>query len=417
MKPLNPPLKVLLCHTRYQLRGGEDEVFDAEARMLDERGHAVVQYVRHNDELGEMGKLEAAARTVWNPDAYADLRRLIRRERPDVMHCTNSFPLISPAALYAARAEGVPVVQALHNYRLLCPSALFLRDGAVCEDCLGKAVPWPAVRHRCYRGSRAATAAVAALAVGHKAAGTWRRAVDLYFTLTEFARRKFVAGGLPADRIVVKPNCVHPDPGPGAGRGGYAVFVARLSPEKGIDTVLAAWARLARPIRLKVIGDGPLAERVRGAAAADPRIEYLGRLPLADVLDVIGDAAALVMPSVWYETFGRTIIEAYAKGTPVIASRLGAMAELVEDGRTGVLFAPGDAAALAAAVDRLLADPEALARMRPACRRAFEAKYTAESNYRQLIAVYERAVALAARRAGPDRAAAPTRFPVPVLGG
>ncbi len=431
------PMKVLLCHTHYQQRGGEDEVFDAEARMLEENGHPVVRYVRHNDVLSDMGKLEAAARTVWNPGAYDDLRRLIRRERPDVMHSTNTFPLISPAALYAARAEGVPVVQALHNYRLLCPSALFLRDGAVCEDCLGKAVPWPAVRHRCYRGSRAATAAVAALSVTHRAAGTWRRAVDLYFTLTEFAKQKFVAGGLPPERVVVKPNCVHPDPGPGDGRGGYAVFVARLSPEKGLDTLLAAWAKLNRPMRLKVIGDGPLADRVRAAAAADPRIEYLGRLPLPEVLDVIGGAACLIMPSVWYETFGRTIIEAYAKGTPVLASRLGAMAELVDEGRTGFLFAPGDPDALAAAVARLLADPDALARMRPAARREFEAKYTAGTNYRQLIDIYERALERYQKRRSAstsrDRQGAvprvplpggrgslgtsPTRFSIPVIGG
>lgn len=415
---MRAPLKVLLCHTRYQQRGGEDEVFDAEARMLEEHGHAVVRYVRHNDVLTDMGKLEAAARTVWNPGTFADLRRLIRRERPDVMHVTNTFPLLSPAALYAARAEGVPVVQALHNYRLLCPSALFLRNGAVCEDCLGKAVPWPAVKHKCYRGSRAATAAVAALSVTHRAAGTWRRAVDLYFTLTEFAKRKFVAGGLPADRIAVKPNCVHPAPGPGDGRGGYAVFVARLSPEKGLDTLLAAWAKLPRPVRLKVVGDGPLAYRARAAAAADPRIEYLGRLPLPEVLDVIGGAACLVMPSVWYETFGLTIIEAYAKGTPVIASRLGAMAELVDEGRTGFLFAPGDPTDLAAAVERLLSDPDVLARMRPAARREFEAKYTAGTNYRRLIDIYERAAEVAARRrAGDDRPARFTRISMPVIGG
>jgi glycosyltransferase involved in cell wall biosynthesis len=403
-------VKVLLCHTRYQQRGGEDEVFDAEERMLRERGHPVVRFVRHNDVLSDMGKLEAAGRTVWNTQAHAELRKLIRRERPDVMHVTNTFPLLSPAVLHAARAERVPVVQALHNYRLLCPSALFLRDGAVCESCLGKAVPWPAVKHGCYRESRAATAAVAALSVAHRALGTWRTAVDLYFTLTEFAKRKFVEGGLPADRIAVKPNCVHPDPGPGDGRGGYAVFVARLSPEKGIDTLLAAWKRLARPITLKVIGDGPLAEQVRSAAAMDSRIEYLGRRPLPEVLDVVGGAACLVMPSVWYETFGRTIIEAYAKGTPVVASRLGAMAELVDEGRTGRLFTAGDATDLAAAVEEVLKDP---ARMRPACRAEFEAKYTADANYRQLIALYGRAVGNAARRPVRER----TRFPIPVLGG
>lgn len=392
-------MKVLLCHNYYQQRGGEDESFEAEARALAEFGNEVVRYTRHNDAVDAMGRLELAAKTLWNREVYADLRRLIRRERPAVMHCTNTFPLISPAAYAAARAEGVPVVQSLRNYRLLCPGALFLRDGKVCEDCLGKSVPWPGVRHACYRGSRAASTVVASLTTLHRGAGTWRRGVDLYFTLTEFARRKFVEGGLPAGRVVVKPNCVHPDPGPGDGRGGYAVFAGRLSAEKGIDTLLAAWERLARPVPLKVVGDGPLADRVRAAAAANSAVEYLGRRPLPELLDVIGGAACLVMPSVWYETFGRTIIEAYAKGTPVIASRLGAMAELVDEGRTGLLFTAGDAADLAAAVDRLLADPAAAARMRPAARREFEEKYTAASNYRQLMAIYDRARAVRAGRA------------------
>ena len=390
-------MKVLLCHNYYQQRGGEDESFEAEARALEEFGHEVVRYTRHNDAVADMGRLEVAVKTLWNKDSYADLRHLIRRERPAVMHCTNTFPLISPAVYTAARAEGVPVVQSLRNYRLLCPAALFLRDGKVCEDCLGKSVPWPAVRHACYRDSRAATTVVASLSVLHRGLGTWRRDVDLFFTLTEFARRKFVEGGLPPDRIAVKPNCVNPDPGPGDGRGGYAVFAGRLSPEKGIDTLLAAWPRLARPVPLKIVGDGPLADRVMEAAAANPNVEYLGRLPLPELLDVIGGAACLVMPSVWYETFGRTIIEAYAKGTPVIASRLGAMAELVDEGRTGLLFNAGDAADLAATVGRLLADPAALEKMRSAARREFEDKYTAAANYRQSMALYDRAIG--ARRA------------------
>lgn len=388
-------MKVLLCHNYYQQRGGEDESFEAEARALEEFGHEVVRYTRHNDAIDGMGRVEVAANTLWSKQTYAELRRLVRRERPAVMHCTNTFPLISPAAYSAARAEGVPVVQSLRNYRLLCPGALFLRDGKVCEDCLGKSVPWPGVRHGCYRDSRAASTVVASLTTLHRGLGTWRRDVTLYFTLTEFARRKFVEGGLPADRIVVKPNCVNPDPGPGTGRGGYAVFAGRLSPEKGIDTLLAAWQQLKRPVPLKVVGDGPLADRVKAAAAANPNVEYLGRRPLRELLDVIGEAACLVMPSVWYETFGRTIIEAYAKGTPAIASRLGAMAELVDEGRTGLLFAAGDAADLAAAVDRLMVDP---ARMRLAARREFEDKYTAASNYQQLMAIYARAATSVASR-------------------
>lgn len=384
-------MKILLCHNFYQQPGGEDQSFAAEARMLEAHGHDVVRFTRHNDSIDGMSRWDVAKRTLWSRQSYRELRDLIRRERPAVMHCTNTFPLISPAAYYAARAEGVPVVQSLRNYRLLCPNALLLRNGRVCEDCLGKAIPWPAVVHGCYRESRLASAVVALMVAGHRALRTWSRAVDLYFTLTEFARRKLVEGGLPANRLAVKPNFIDPDPGPGSGCGGYAVFVGRLSPEKGIETLLAAWQQDRSLPSLKVVGDGPLAGAVAAAAARDPRIEGLGHRPAQEVLEIVGQAGCLVMPSVWYETFGRTIIEAFARGTPVVASRIGALAELVDEGRTGLLFEPGDAADLAVRVRHLLADPATLARMRQQARQEYHQKYTAEINYRQLMALYERA--------------------------
>ncbi len=385
-------MKILLCHNYYQQRGGEDECFEEEARLLEARGHAVVRFTRHNGAVDAMGRGEVARKTLWNGESYASLKGLIRRERPAVLHCVNTFPLISPSAYYAARAEGVAVVQELHNYRLLCPNALLLRDGKVCEDCVGKGVPWPAVAHGCYRGSRAASAVVAGLLTAHRALRTWTRAVDVYTAPTEFTRRKLIAGGLPAGRIVVRPNCVDPDPGPGTGRGGHVVFAGRLSPEKGVDTLLAAWQRLPSPVRLKVFGDGPMADAVRLAAARDARIEWLGRRPLPEVLDAVGEAACLVLPSVTYETFGRTIVEGFAKGTPAVVSDRGAMAELVDPGRTGLRFRPGDADDLARSVRELLADPAALAAMRRAARAEYESKYTAESNYRALMDVYERAL-------------------------
>jgi len=227
----------------------------------------------------------------------------------------------------------------------------------------------------------------------HQRWDTWRRTVDAYFTLTEFARRKFIEAGLPADRIAVKPNFLAADPGVAEGGGGYAIFVGRLSAEKGLATLLAAWERLAGRMTLKIVGDGPLRAEVQAAALRTPGIEWLGYRPSGEVLDLIGGAAVLVMPSIWYETFGRTIIEAFAKGTPVIASRLGAMAELVDAGRTGLLFEPGSAADLAACVDRLLADPEQCERLRLEARREYEARYTAAANYRQLMAVYQAAAA------------------------
>jgi glycosyltransferase involved in cell wall biosynthesis len=339
-----------------------------------------------------MGRLEVAVDTLWNRRTYGEVRSLLRRQRPEVMHCTNTFPLISPAVYYAARAEGVPVVQSLRNYRLLCANGYLLRDNRVCEDCVSKALPWPAVVHRCYRQSRVASVVVASMLVLHRALRTWNRTVARYFALTEFSRQRFVDAGMPADRIAVKPNFVDPDPGPGAGGGGYAVFVGRLSPEKGIETLLSAWRLLSGRMKLKIIGDGPLAPLVREAAARAPEIEWLGYRKPEEILAVLGDATCLVMPSIWYETFGRTIIEAYAKGTPVVASRLGAMAELVDDGRTGMLFEAGSGQDLASRVAHMLDDADRLAKMRVEARRAFEKKYTGEANYRALMNIYRDAV-------------------------
>ena len=203
------------------------------------------------------------------------------------------------------------------------------------------------------------------------------------------------------EQIVVKPNFVHPDPGPGTGRGGYAVFVGRLSPEKGVATLLAAWEHLSQELPLKIIGDGPLAEQVEAAARRHPGIQWLGRQPFEKTVSMIGEAVLLVMPSVWYETFGRTIVEAFARGTPVVASRLGAMAELVESGRTGVHFQPGDPNDLTRKVRHLLAQPALLAEMRRAARQEFEAKYTAAHNYEALLAIYNQA--LARHRSRSDR--------------
>jgi glycosyltransferase involved in cell wall biosynthesis len=392
-------MKVLLCHTYYTQRGGEDCSFDEERELLRAHGHRVIEYVRRNDELAQLSPLLAAGATLWNRRAARDVARLIEADRPDVLHATNTFPLISPAVCHAASRRGVAVVQALRNYRLLCANSYLLRDGRPCEDCVGRSLPLAAIRHRCYRGSAAASAVVAGMQVLHRKLGLWQSKVDAFFTLTHFARRKFIEAGLPASRIHVKHNSVSPDPGVGRGDGGYAVFVGRLSPEKGVHTLLEAWRQDPSLPPLKVAGDGPLAAEVRAATAADDRISWLGHLSTSDANQLIGAATVLIMPSLWYETFGRTIAEAFAAGTPVIASNLGAMAELVADGKTGYLFEPGSAASLAATIRQLLARPRADQEgMRASARQAFDRSFTPEQNYSRLIDIYELALAHAESR-------------------
>ncbi len=382
------PATIVVVHNFYQQAGGEDQVFADETSLLESHGHTVIRHTVHNDAVDQTSRLSLAARTIWNCDAHAELHDVVRKSQAAIIHFHNTFPLLSPAVYDAARSAGAAVVQTLHNYRLMCPSAIFFRDNHICEDCLGKAVPWPAVIHKCYRGSAAASAVAATMLTVHRARGTYKHDIDAYIALTEFARGKFVEAGLPPEKIIVKPNFVSPDPGAGSGGGAYALFVGRLSESKGIATLLAAWKKIKPDIKLKILGDGELAEPVRDAAAVDPRIEYLGRRPLAEVYEIMGNAAALIFPSVWYEGLPKTIIESFAKGTPVIASNLGSIAELITEGQTGSLFTAGDSAALAATVSGTFADQSRLHEMRIMARAKYESRYTAEQNYRTLMHIY-----------------------------
>jgi glycosyltransferase involved in cell wall biosynthesis len=384
-------MNILVAHNFYKLAGGEDQCVAAETAMLRARGHNVTLYCLSNEATDGMGRLELAGRTIWSRPAFLEMRRLIGLHRPRVVHFHNTLPLISPAAYYAAHAEGVPVVQTLHNFRLLCVNSLLFRDGRPCEDCLGKS-PWRGVAHKCYRDSRAASTAVAAMIAAHRLAGTWRNAVDAYIALSEFSRRKFIEGGLPESKIALKPNFVYPEPGPSAGNGGYAVYVGRLSAEKGVETLLAAWRLLGKRVPLKIAGDGPLAPPVLDATAHNEAIDWLQNVPHEKVYDLIGAAAFLILPSQCYEgALPRVVIEAFAKGTPVVVSRHGAMAETIEDGRNGMGFDPGNPQDLADKVRCLVSDPCALKRMRLAARETFDRNFTAEVNHELLMAIYARA--------------------------
>lgn len=381
-------MRILSVHNAYQIRGGEDVSTAAEQSLLRRYGNTVDVYEENNDKLEQFSAAQLALRTLWSQESYQIVRAKLQAYHYDVVHVQNFFPLISPSVYYAAKAEGVPVVQTLRNYRLICPNALFFRDGGVCEDCMGKAIPYPGITHSCYRQDRAATAAVTAMVSGHRLLKTWQNQVDRYITLTQFACNKMIEGGLPADKIVIKPNFVDPEPKVGTGKGGYALYVGRLQVEKGIDTLLGAWEQLDQPIPLKIVGDGPLSTLVTAAAQRQPHIEWLGHRPMAEVHQLMGEAKFLVFPSKWYETFGRVAVEAFATGTPVVAAKIGAIAEVVEDGRTGLHFQPGDSADLKRAVLSLVNSSD-IDNMRRAARTEFETKYTAHRNYLQLLRIYQ----------------------------
>jgi glycosyltransferase involved in cell wall biosynthesis len=384
-------MRVLLVHNYYQQPGGEDAVFAAEAGLLRSHLQEVVEYAEDNRRIA--GRPGLAARVFWSRAARRGIYRRLIETRPALAHFHNTFPLVSPSGYYACRRAGVPVVQTLHNYRLLCPAATLFREGRVCQECLGKRVAWPGVLHSCYRGSRAQTAAVAGMLALHWALGTWENEVEVFIALNEFCRKKFVEGGLPAAKIQVKPHFVHPDPGEREGPGEYALYAGRLSEEKGIRTLLNAWQGL-RGLPLVLIGDGPLREEV--GSAVGPWLRATGWLAPQEVLRLMKGARFLVFPSLWPEPFGRVIIEAFACGLPVLAAPGGAVGELVADGRTGLHYRSGEPEDLGEKAAWLWGHPREARAMGREARREFEQKYAAEANYRRLLEIYGIALARAA---------------------
>ncbi len=380
-----------MLNNKYLFRGGEEIVFEAEVDLLWSHGCSVDILTEDNERVSELGGLRTAGRGFWSAESYKRVGAQLRSKPYDVMHVHNYFPLFSPSVYYAARAQNVPVVQTLHNFRLMCPSGMFYRDGKSCEDCLGKAFPWPAVRHKCYRDNALASAAVGGMVAAHRLAGTWRNLVDTYIALSEFGRNKYITAGLPADKVVIKPNFLARTPDPGTGSGGYAVFVGRVCEEKGVDTLLEAWRSLGQRIPLKIVGDGPYLEAAAAQARDMENVELLGWQDSEAVYRLVGDARFIVMPSRLYEGQPVVVIEAFAMGTPVVISRSGPLQELVEDEVTGRLFEPGNARDLAEKIEWMIGDESDRDAMRAASRTAYEARFSADRNFELLMDIYRNA--------------------------
>jgi glycosyltransferase involved in cell wall biosynthesis len=383
-------MRILLAHDRYQITGGEETQFDSEASLLEQHGHTVIKFTEDNQRIRNMNPVHLAVSAIWSRNANRRLNRILQETKPDIAHFHNIFPLFSPSVYSACRDNGVPVIQALHNYRLLCPAATFLRSGRVCEDCLGKTPPWPSILHSCYRNSRAQTTIVAAMITVHRWRNTWKRNVDRFITPSAFTREKFLEAGFPRQRISVCPGLFELIPQKEKTKRRSAVYIGRLSVEKGFAFLFEAWQHIGG-IPLKVIGDGPLFPGAKRAAPPRPHpdIEFLGWKDHPALAGYLAQARFLVYPSLFYETFGISIAEAYSCGVPVIASRLGALAEIVEDGRTGLLFRPGDPEDLGAKVQWAWTHPREMEAMGREARRVFDRKYSQTTHYAILLSAYE----------------------------
>ncbi len=379
-------MNVLVVYNQYQQPGGEDIAVASESELLRRHGHVVVEYRRDNNDIKSYGLLKKASlyfTATWAKRSFREIKELCKNHKPDVAHFHNTTPLISPSAYYACKEEGVPVVQTLHNYRLLCPGTLLMRNGVACEECILRDFQ-PALKHKCYRNSYFATLALVRMLRKHRSLGTYDKVVDRYIALSEFSRKKFVEGGLPEDKVSVKPNFVLDPPEPRF-EGEYAVYVGRLSGEKGIYVLLEAWKKESQ-IPLVVVGSSDLAKKL--PSTAPPSARFAGEVPHEKAIQIILGAKFLVLPSLCFEGFPLALVEAFACGKPVVASRLGALEEIVKDGETGLLFEPGDANDLAAKVNKLTEDPALVVQMGRNAWLEFKRSYSAEVNYEQLVKIY-----------------------------
>ncbi len=385
-------MRILLTHNAYRsgAPSGENAVFANEKALLENRGHEVTTFERFNDDIDASSlskKMQVALSGAWSKDSYAAISKLISEFKPDIAHFHNTFPQISPSAYAACQDQGVPVVQTLHNFRLICAGALLQRDGKPCEDCVGTSL-LPALIHRCYRDSLFATGAIVWMLTRNRWNKTYQTLVNRYIALTEFSASRLIAGGLPKERIVIKPNFIPSVPEPGKGDGNYAVYVGRLSEEKGVHTLLKAWQE-SGTLPLKIIGSGELHDDLAKIVSQNNLpVEFLGLKPREEVLDIISHAKFLVIPSEWYEGFPMVTLEAYACGTPIIASRIGSLTEIINDGETGLTFTPGDSADLEKKLRFLSDNPDLLKTFRNNCRALFNEKYNETKNYELLMGIY-----------------------------
>ncbi|MEP3115410.1 glycosyltransferase family 4 protein [Nisaea sp.] len=381
-------MKILFAHCRYQQTGGEDRVVEAETAALRQAGHDVSILERDNDAISTTWDKAKTAWSLPGTDAVrSEIRAEIAAHAPDIIHAHNIFPLITPSLYDAARDLGLPVVQTLHNYRNICASALLMRDGQICEDCIG-ASPYQAVLHRCYRGSIPGSFALARMIALHREKSTWSQSVDHFIALSEFSKSRFVAAGFPAGKIAVKPNSPSAlfAEKPEAQERSGALYVGRLSPEKGIAALLRLWKRDWPPLR--VVGDGPDATALN-EAVRDGRAVALGPLESQAIAIEMRRAALCIVPSRCYENFPMVIAEAFACALPVLASNIGALGELVQEDRTGARFDPFDPNSITRTIDAAFADPDKLARWGATAREHFEKHLTSAETTAQQTSIYE----------------------------
>lgn len=384
-------------HNYYQQSGGEDRVVDQEMDLLRNNGVEVDLYSIHNDVIEEYGtfkKLKTGLETVWSYREYKRFKNYLIKQKPDIVHVHNFFPLLSPSIYYACNKLNIPVVQTLHNYRLMCPAATFLKEDRICEKCLDASL-FNSVKYGCYRGSKVQTVPVVSMISINKMLGTWKSKVDRYIALTEFAKSKFVSSGLPEEKITVKGNFLqknHSEVSEVIESSDNIIFVGRLSPEKGVQDLLEAWDLVSerKNSKLLIIGEGPEKSYLEKVYNSEHTV-FLGKKNSDEVIRYMKGAKYLIVPSIWYEGFPMTIVEAYSVGTPVISSKIGSLREVVIDEETGFHFNYRDIDNLREVLEKAL-DYELHKQMKENVLSNYKEKYSEEINFEKMMFIYNEVI-------------------------
>lgn len=377
-------LKILQAHNYYQQAGGEDTVVAQEKALLESNGHEVITYYKTNDVINSIKgvqKIGLLKETTWSRKTYEEVNTILKQDKIDLCHVHNTLPLISPSIYYACKDNKVPVVQTLHNYRLICTNGLLMREGRICEDCLGRSA-YGAISKKCYRNSAIQTYAVARMLQKNKRMGTWSSQVDAYLCLTEMARQKFIEHGLPRDKLIVKPNFIKVDVEPTETKSNYLLFAGRLTSSKGVELIKSVAKKV--DYRIKMVGDGELSPIFKNS----PNVELLGKRSHNETLNLIKNAKALLFPSLWYEGMPMTIIEAFALKTPVIASDLGAMSSMIKDGVNGLLFNPQKIDSIENKIRYSLNNEVQMNKLANNAFNDYKNYYSSDANYDMLINIY-----------------------------
>jgi glycosyltransferase involved in cell wall biosynthesis len=379
-------MKILLVHNKYLLSGGEDSVLESEFQLLKRYGNRVELYIRDNRDILHRSKAKIAIDAVWSSKTVKDMNLLLSKFEPDIVHVHNTLPLISPSIYWVCNRFHIPIVQTLHNFRFMCLNALLLREGEICEDCIGK-IPWKGVFNSCYRSSVSQSAVLAITNVIHKQIKTYEHKVTHFIALNEFSKKIFIRGGIPGKKLSVKPNFVEIEDTIDIQNTNSFLYVGRISQEKGIMCLVKACKQLNN-YKVNVIGEGSEEYLFSGMAS----IKVFGKIEKQSIYSEMKKSLALVVPSICYENFPRTIVEAFACGLPVITTRIGTMMTIVEDGVTGLLFERNNHIDLANKLQWALNNREKMQRFGKNARKIYEEKYTAEQNYRQLENIYSKVI-------------------------